>query len=241
MEILSPWNHGHLITLSCSSQGAVMKRYKEMVHTATICAFNPMIDDFLNARFFLGDAFGRQLPGGLTADGRPAPAPGTAAANAPSGTIPGGAREGLEGGRIPGEVPVEGDPTGSSSAESGMVGHTALAADRGTKAPFSVGASDAAIVQPEVTPSARSAAAAEAAAEASRLRQLRLKDQQLRQLKKPVMPDAAGLPAWAQEKLRKRQEVMQQQSDEHHASVAEEIEAGKVTSRVGIDRTDRKE
>ena len=40
-----------------------MKRYKEMVHTATICAFNPMIDDFLNARFFLGDAYGRRPPG----------------------------------------------------------------------------------------------------------------------------------------------------------------------------------
>lgn len=40
-------------------QGAVVKRYKEMVRTATICSFNPMVDDFINARFFFGDALGR--------------------------------------------------------------------------------------------------------------------------------------------------------------------------------------
>ena len=39
-----------------------MKRYKEMFNTATICAFNPMVDDFLNARFFFGDTTGRQHP-----------------------------------------------------------------------------------------------------------------------------------------------------------------------------------
>lgn len=33
-----------------------MKRYKEMVRTATICSFNPMVDDFINARFFFADA-----------------------------------------------------------------------------------------------------------------------------------------------------------------------------------------
>ncbi len=32
-------------------QGAVMKRYREMATTATICAFNPMVDDFVNARW----------------------------------------------------------------------------------------------------------------------------------------------------------------------------------------------
>lgn len=31
-------------------QGAVIKRYREMFNTATICAFNPMVDDFVNAR-----------------------------------------------------------------------------------------------------------------------------------------------------------------------------------------------
>ncbi|PNG98991.1 hypothetical protein TSOC_015238, partial [Tetrabaena socialis] len=30
-------------------QGAVLKRYREMFNTATICAFNPMVDDFVNA------------------------------------------------------------------------------------------------------------------------------------------------------------------------------------------------
>lgn len=37
-------------------QGAVMKRYKEMARTATIGSFNPMVDDFLNVRFFFADS-----------------------------------------------------------------------------------------------------------------------------------------------------------------------------------------
>lgn len=49
-------------------QGAVMKRYKEMFKTATICAFNPMIDDFLNARFFFGDSYNRYAPGTQAAE-----------------------------------------------------------------------------------------------------------------------------------------------------------------------------
>lgn len=52
-------------------QGAVMKRYKEMFNTATICAFNPMIDDFLNARFFFGDSLERLPPGSHTAERSP--------------------------------------------------------------------------------------------------------------------------------------------------------------------------
>jgi len=36
-----------------------MKRYREMERTATICSFNPMIDDFRNARFFFGDSIDR--------------------------------------------------------------------------------------------------------------------------------------------------------------------------------------
>ncbi|KAG2497193.1 hypothetical protein HYH03_004782 [Edaphochlamys debaryana] len=44
-------------------QGAVIKRYREMFNTATICAFNPMVDDFVNARFFFGDSKDRYPPG----------------------------------------------------------------------------------------------------------------------------------------------------------------------------------
>ncbi|GFR52698.1 hypothetical protein Agub_g15325, partial [Astrephomene gubernaculifera] len=44
-------------------QGAVVKRYREMFNTATICAFNPMVDDFVNARFFFGDSKNRLPPG----------------------------------------------------------------------------------------------------------------------------------------------------------------------------------
>ncbi|EFJ50230.1 hypothetical protein VOLCADRAFT_89143 [Volvox carteri f. nagariensis] len=50
-------------------QGAVIKRYREMFNTATICAFNPMVDDFVNARFFFGDSKNRLPPG----QERPAP------------------------------------------------------------------------------------------------------------------------------------------------------------------------
>ncbi|GLI61912.1 hypothetical protein VaNZ11_004435 [Volvox africanus] len=50
-------------------QGAVIKRYREMFNTATICAFNPMVDDFVNARFFFGDSKDRYPPG----QERPAP------------------------------------------------------------------------------------------------------------------------------------------------------------------------
>ncbi|KAF5828863.1 putative S-adenosyl-L-methionine-dependent methyltransferase-domain-containing protein [Dunaliella salina] len=42
-----------------AEKGEVMKRYREMERTATICSFNPMIDDFRNARFFFGDSVGR--------------------------------------------------------------------------------------------------------------------------------------------------------------------------------------
>eukprot|EP00198_Chlamydomonas_reinhardtii_P004507 XP_001693843.1 predicted protein [Chlamydomonas reinhardtii] len=52
-------------------QGAVIKRYREMFNTATICAFNPMVDDFVNARFFFGDSKGRLPPG----TPRPTPQP----------------------------------------------------------------------------------------------------------------------------------------------------------------------
>eukprot|EP00798_Chlamydomonas_sp_ICE-L_P003190 gene3190-13205_t len=34
-----------------------------MFKTATICAFNPMVDDFKNARFFFGDSFKRSALG----------------------------------------------------------------------------------------------------------------------------------------------------------------------------------
>ena len=49
---------GSSIKLSTSHyhQGAVMKRYKEMAKTATIGSFNPMVDDFLNVRFFFADS-----------------------------------------------------------------------------------------------------------------------------------------------------------------------------------------
>ena len=190
-----------------------MKRYKEMVHTATICAFNPMIDDFLNARFFLGDSYGRQQVAAMTA-----PAPGTAASTSSRLAVD---PEDHSAAQVAG---------GGDQADSGRLSDA-------TREPFSVGASNAAIVQPDASSSAT--AAAEAAAEASRLRQLRLKDQQIRQLIKPVMPDLAGLPPWAQEKLKQRQEVMQRQSDEHHASVLDRTETGVGMGKKSEDRTDR--
>jgi hypothetical protein len=49
-----------LPALAHRPQGAVMRRYREMVHTATLTSFNPMVDDFLNTRFFMGDALGRK-------------------------------------------------------------------------------------------------------------------------------------------------------------------------------------
>ena len=175
-----------------------MKRYKEMVHTATICAFNPMIDDFLNARFFLGDSYGRHQPGqpGTTADGLTAPAPGTAAA-------------------LPDDpATAQGEPAAGGEAPGSPV--------PGARGEFQVGSSTAAIVQPGMV----AAAAAAAAVEAARMRLLRQKNQQQQQLKQPVMPDARGLPSWAQEKLRQRQEVMRRQTEEHAAAGSEEPREG---------------
>lgn len=36
-----------------------MRRYREMEKAATLLAFNPLVNDFANARFFLGDSYGR--------------------------------------------------------------------------------------------------------------------------------------------------------------------------------------
>jgi hypothetical protein len=92
----------------CVLQGAVVKRYKEMVRTATICSFNPMVDDFINARFFFGDSTGRgkspQQRSGGTAQGVAGAAAPAAAPKAPlpksgekisegGGTIPAGLPE----------------------------------------------------------------------------------------------------------------------------------------------------
>jgi hypothetical protein len=70
-----------------SLQGAVLKRYREMERTATLMSFNPMVNDFTNMRFFLGDAYGR-VPAGADAPVAASPAlvPGAAAA---AGTLAG--------------------------------------------------------------------------------------------------------------------------------------------------------
>ncbi|KAL6749802.1 putative S-adenosyl-L-methionine-dependent methyltransferase-domain-containing protein [Haematococcus lacustris] len=41
-------------------QGAVIRRYREMMRLTTLSSFNPIIDDFLNTQFFMGDSYGRQ-------------------------------------------------------------------------------------------------------------------------------------------------------------------------------------
>ncbi|GAX75066.1 hypothetical protein CEUSTIGMA_g2510.t1 [Chlamydomonas eustigma] len=181
-------------------QGAVMKRYKEMVHTATISAFNPMIDDFLNARFFMGDTMGRvqhgSAPGAVESVGSVSSVIADSADSTMASPVKLDHPPHRETAALHGGNPL------SSSSRSAT---TFSAASEGISKRSDIGGSTTSVVQP--APLNTAAAAAAKAAKAAKARLLRQQRQQQQQQQGAVLPDEIGLPAWARDKLLKLQQV----------------------------------